>query len=222
MSSFPERWLTKHFPRKTATSTQITTHPLSQYEPLDSDLKEIRVLEVAPGIGDELVECTMRRISLRHEFVPIYETISYCWGPPRPPSTIRLNGHLTPVPASSEAALRRMRLSGRPRTLWIDAVCIDQSSVTERSEQVAFMSTVYRSGIRNLVYLGEDDGMARRGVKAIQDVVTDMRTATADMTLLSQTIHAKGIGSILASNEGFSEDVDFEALEALFSISWFR
>ncbi|CAN9411705.1 unnamed protein product [Alternaria alternata] len=164
----------------------------------------------------------MRRISLRHEFVPIYETISYCWGPPRPPSTIRLNGHLTPVPASSEAALRRMRLSGRPRTLWIDAVCIDQSSVTERSEQVAFMSTVYRSGIRNLVYLGEDDGMARRGVKAIQDVVTDMRTATADMTLLSQTIHAKGIGSILASNEGFSEDVDFEALEALFSISWFR
>ncbi|CAN9216570.1 unnamed protein product [Alternaria alternata] len=203
-------------------SSHTTACSPAHYEPLDPTLKQIRVLEVAPGIGDEIVECTMKNISLRHRFVPIYETISYCWGTPRPPSTIKLNGHLTPVPTSSEAAIRRMRLSGRPRTLWIDAICIDQSSVTERSEQVAFMSTVYRSGLRNLVYLGEDDGMAERGVKALQDVMTDMRTATANFTLLRQTVYAQGTDANLLSNKGFSEEVDFEALEILFNLKWFR
>jgi hypothetical protein len=115
-----------------------------------------------------------------------------------------------------------MRLSGRPRTLWIDAICIDQLSVTERNEQVAFMSTVYRGGMRNLVYLGEDDGMAERGVKAVQDVVTDMRTTTNDLTLLAQTIVNWETGVYLFSNEEMSKDVDSEALETLFNFEWFR
>ncbi|KAF7672699.1 hypothetical protein GT037_009200 [Alternaria burnsii] len=203
-------------------SSHITACCPAQYEPLDPALKEIRVLEVAPASGDGIVECTMSPISLLDNPVPVYETISYCWGPPRAPSTIKLNGRLTPVPASSEAAIRRMRLSDRPRTLWIDAICIDQSSVTERSAQVAFMSTVYRAGMRNLVYLGEDDGMAERGVKAVQDVVADMRTATNDLTMLAQTIFVEHTGEHLTSDEGFSEDIDFEALEVFFSLEWFR
>jgi hypothetical protein len=203
-------------------SLHTTACSPAHYEPLDPSLKEIRVLEVAPGVGDAVVECTMKRISLLDDPVPVYETISYCWGPPRAPSTIKLNGHLTSVPASSETAIRRMRLSDRPRTLWIDAICIDQSSVTERGEQVAFMSAVYRGAMRNLIYLGEDDGMARRSVKAVQDVITDMRTATADLTMLSATIFPGGRGILVASNEGFGQDIDFEALESLFSLSWFR
>ncbi|KAB2100480.1 hypothetical protein AG0111_0g11323 [Alternaria gaisen] len=222
MSPFHKRWFRKHFPRKTTKSTQITAYPPPQYEPLNPTSKEIRVLDVAPGVGDAIVECTMRRISLLDDPVPVYETISYCWGPPRAPSTIKLNGDLTSVPASSEAAIRRMRLSDRPRTLWIDAICIDQSSVTERSAQVAFMSAVYRAGMRNLVYLGEDDGMAERGVKTVQDVVTDMRTATNDLTMLAQTIFVKETGAHVTSAEGFNQDIDFEALDVFFGLEWFR
>ena len=212
----------KRIRRSTNESPDTTARPPSHYEPLDPTLKEIRVLDVAPGVGGAMVECTMRRISLRHEFVPIYETISYCWGPPRPPSTIKLNRHLTSVPASSEAAIRRMRLSGRSRTLWIDAICIDQSSVTERSEQVAFMSTVYRSGMCNLVYLDEDEGMAERGVKAVQDVITDIRTATHDFTMLAQIIFVEETGVHVISAKGFNENIDFEALEVFFGLKWFR
>ncbi|CAN9413551.1 unnamed protein product [Alternaria alternata] len=216
-----ERWSRKRTRRSANKSSDDTARPPSHYEPLDPTLKEIRILDVAPGIGDAVVECTMKCISLSRRFVPRYETISYCWGPPRAPSTIKLNGHLTSVPASSEAAIRRMRLSDRPRTVWIDAICIDQSSVTERSEQVAFMSTVYSGGMRNLIYLGEDDGMAERCVKAVQDVLTDIRTATHDFTMLDQTIFAQK-NILMQSHEGFSEDIDFEALEVLFSLDWFR
>ena len=201
--------------------SHITACSPAQYEPLDPALKEIRVLEVAPASGDDIVECTMSPISLLDDPIPVYETISYSWGAPRAPSTIKLNGHLTSVPASSEAAIRRMRFSDRPRTLWIDAVCIDQSSVTERSEQVAFMSTVYCGGMRNLVYLGEDEGMAERGLEAVRDVITDMRTATNDFTTLAQTINSE-MGVPLISKEDFIEDIDFEALEVLFNLEWFR
>jgi hypothetical protein len=84
------------------------------------------------------------------------------------------------------------------------------------------MACIYRAARHNLIYLGEDDGMSERGVKAIQDVVNDMRTATADLTLLFQTIHDEPTGAFLYSTEAFSTDIDFEALEALFNRHWFR
>jgi hypothetical protein len=115
-----------------------------------------------------------------------------------------------------------MRLGDQPRVLWIDAICIDQSSKAERSAQVAIMSMIFRAGRHNLVYLGEDDGLADRGVKAIQCIVNDMRAATADLNLLVETIWDEATGTFFWSNEGFSVDVDFEALEALFSLQWFR
>ncbi|KAI4681395.1 uncharacterized protein J4E84_007631 [Alternaria hordeiaustralica] len=203
--------------------TPTTAGSLSPYEALPLSRGKIRVLEVAPASFGEPVECTMKRISLLDDPVPAYETISYCWGAPRDPSTIELNGHLTKVPASSEAAVRRMRLSDRPRVLWIDAICIDQSSTTERSAQVALMATVYSNAQHNLVYLGEDDDdMAERAIKALQDVMDDMRPATADCTLLWETVRSGTTGAVVTSNEPFSASVDFEALEALFSHHWFR
>jgi hypothetical protein len=204
------------------TTLTIASSP-SPYEALPLSHGQIRVLEVAAASGDEIAECTMKRISLLDDPVPAYETISYCWGAPRDPSTIKLNGYLTPVPASSEAAVRRMRLSDRPRLLWIDAICIDQSSKTERSAQVAFMGTVYSTAKHNLVYLGEDDdNMAERGVKAMQDVVNDMRAATADLTLLFETIRDGENAIDLYSTKARSMNTDFEALEYLFSLDWFR
>jgi hypothetical protein len=84
------------------------------------------------------------------------------------------------------------------------------------------MSTVYRVAKHNLIYLGEDEGMAERGVKAVQYVVDDMRAATADLTLSCQTMFDEATGAELYSNEGFGADIDFEALKALFSCHWFR
>ena len=204
-------------------SKNATSRSQSPYEALPLSHGEIRVLKVAPGSGDDIIKCKMKRVSLFTKRAPAYETISYCWGAPRDPSTIELNGHLTKVPASSEAAVRRMRLSDRPRVLWIDAICIDQSSTTERSAQVALMATVYSTAQHNLVYLDEDDDdMAERALKALQNVVGDMRTATGDFTLIWETLHNENVGTFLYSNEPFSASIDFEALEALFSHHWFR
>jgi hypothetical protein len=195
----------------------------SPYNPLNSDLKEIRVLEVDPGVGNDMVVCKLKHISLLDNPVPYFETISYCWGSPTVRNHVNLNGTPTSVPWSSAAALRRLRFSDKPRVLWIDAICIDQSSQSEKSEQVAFMSTIYRMGKRNLVYLGEDDTrFAERASSAVQSLISEMRTENNDLDSSVQAAYNARTGVILFSDEDFKADVDFPALERLFDLAWFR
>lgn len=42
------------------------------------------------------------------------------------------------------------------RIFWIDAICIDQANVDERSKQVACMADVYNEAHTVLVWLGEE------------------------------------------------------------------
>jgi hypothetical protein len=195
---------------------------LFPYMALDSSLKEIRVLEVAPGAGLEIVTCKLKHISLGSDAVPFYETISYCWGSPRARNIMKVNGTLISVPSSSEAAVRRMRFSDKPRVLWIDAICIDQSSQFEKSEQVAFMSTIYSMGKQNLIYLGEDDsGFAERASNAVQSLISEMLAETYDFATFVPTVYDDATQVITIANAGFETDVDCPALERLFDLAWF-
>ncbi|KAK2773589.1 heterokaryon incompatibility protein [Colletotrichum kahawae] len=59
------------------------------------------------------------------------------------------------VTTSCAMALRRLRLAEATRTLWVDAICIDQSSVAERNHQMTLMTRIYHAASRVIVYLGE-------------------------------------------------------------------
>ncbi|KAI1117734.1 heterokaryon incompatibility protein-domain-containing protein [Nemania sp. NC0429] len=52
--------------------------------------------------------------------------------------------------------LRFARLPHTPRQIWVDAVCINQSSMEEKAQQVAKMGHIYRESSRVVVYLGPD------------------------------------------------------------------
>jgi hypothetical protein len=53
------------------------------------------------------------------------------------------------------AALRRIRSKFRKCILWIDSICIDQSSTEERNHQVALMGDVYSMASEVIIWLGE-------------------------------------------------------------------
>jgi hypothetical protein len=53
------------------------------------------------------------------------------------------------------SALRRFRQTTQPRFLWADAVCINQASLSERSQQVALKSRIYKGAVRMLGWVGE-------------------------------------------------------------------
>jgi hypothetical protein len=54
-------------------------------------------------------------------------------------------------------ALRRFRHATLPIRLWIDAVCINQQDLVERSQQVLLMPRIYHSALTVWLWLGEED-----------------------------------------------------------------
>ncbi|KAK1969839.1 HET-domain-containing protein, partial [Colletotrichum sublineola] len=76
---------------------------------------------------------------------PVYQALSYTWDDeiPSEPMTVR---------DDDNANIRSQTLL---IGLWVDAVCINQSSTTEKSVQVAMMATIYRNARDVLVWLGE-------------------------------------------------------------------
>ena len=59
-----------------------------------------------------------------------------------------------PVKANLHAALQSLRLRDKPRTLWINALCINQTNNEEHNAQVRRMKDIYSSAFRVLVFLG--------------------------------------------------------------------
>jgi Heterokaryon incompatibility protein (HET) len=60
-------------------------------------------------------------------------------------------------------ALHHLRDETRPRVLWIDAICINQRNLPERSSQVRRMADIYSLSKRVVVWLGpeaEDSSLA--------------------------------------------------------------
>ncbi|KAF2018011.1 HET-domain-containing protein [Aaosphaeria arxii CBS 175.79] len=123
------------------------------YEGLPIESDHVRLLTLAPGRADEPISCQLDVVSLKS--TPRYETLSYAWGSQERAESILLNKQEFPVTANLFAALLHLRLLDTPLRLWIDAICIDQSNLQERSSQVARMREIYKSSSRVYVWLGE-------------------------------------------------------------------
>jgi hypothetical protein len=59
------------------------------------------------------------------------------------------------VTTNLAAALRKLRHHIHYRTLWVDAICINQGDVAERVAQVAIMRLIYEQAKQTLIWLGE-------------------------------------------------------------------
>ncbi|KAI0127776.1 heterokaryon incompatibility protein-domain-containing protein [Xylariales sp. AK1849] len=88
---------------------------------------------------------------------PNYEALSYTWGElDGPEFSVKCDGYNFLALGHLKNALTALRLPDRPRTLWIDAICINQNSKEERGQQVAIMRYIYRNATRAVVWLGLD------------------------------------------------------------------
>ncbi|KAK4665443.1 hypothetical protein QC763_401800 [Podospora pseudopauciseta] len=120
-----------------------------------------------------------------------YEALSYTWGTADPEIYIWLDDLPLPIKPNLAAALHFLRPSpGQPpRRLWIDALCIDQSSLEERSRQVQYMRLVYKYCQRVIAWIGlkqesEATEVAFEAGKVLSDVsrlVADLRKDAAAM-----------------------------------------
>jgi hypothetical protein len=71
--------------------------------------------------------------------------------------------------ADYESQLASMGIS-KPIYLWIDALCINQNDIDERSSQVSIMHHIYSQAKATWVWLGGDDGTESAAIQTLTDI----------------------------------------------------
>jgi hypothetical protein len=151
-----------------------------EYEPVDSEKREIRILHILPLDHDSTgapvtdpkqlrstsstisaegrVSCTLTKVSLNDK--PKYLALSYTWGAKifkkiEISSVDRQRKDTVEVTANLEEALRYLRQESNPVCIWIDALCINQGpDAPEKTEQVGLMQHIYGQCTSAVVWLG--------------------------------------------------------------------
>lgn len=115
---------------------------------------EIRVVDIMPtkSFDDELV-CYLRTVRLAQK--PNYEALSYAWGDSADRRQIKLNDKSFAVTANLCSALLYLRSCSEVRSVWIDALSINQSDVIERNFMVSQMHRIYNLAQKTIAWLGE-------------------------------------------------------------------
>ncbi|KAL7900363.1 hypothetical protein HDV63DRAFT_370944 [Trichoderma sp. SZMC 28014] len=138
------------------------------YEPIDFSGPAIRLLRLCRGTGSEIV-CELFQASLcvRDDSIS-YEALSYTWGLPDIRETIVVNGRTLSVTVNLYLALQQLRQRDEDRILWIDAVCINQKNLKERSHQVQMMGEIYKQADRVVFWLGSGTDETNVFMKSMQ------------------------------------------------------
>ena len=192
------------------------------YHPLSHLQEDIRLLKVLPGKYAEPIKVDIQHVSLSAIPAPLYETISYVWGDPAKLASIELSGEYLRVPHNTHAALQRMRLGDKPRTLWIDAICINQDDIHERGQQVLLMGRIYSSSTANLIHLSDDDNMAEQVLRVIGQIDREARETTDDYKTFAATVRDSNTGDLRYLQQVRHTNLDSGAVQHLLSLPWFR
>jgi hypothetical protein len=132
------------------------------YKDLQLGSGEIRLLSLKPNAEeDSVIKCTLHRCTLhrlrRENGSAGYVALSYVWGDPSLNEAVTVNGLVVPITKNLASALRAIRkILDAPCPLWVDSICIDQSNVPERNQQVQMMRSIYESAGYAIAYLGPE------------------------------------------------------------------
>ncbi|KAF7186847.1 Heterokaryon incompatibility protein 6, OR allele [Pseudocercospora fuligena] len=136
---------------------QKDAHEHTVYKALEPLKKEIRILHISPSLSDGRIVGFLEIVSLEKDEELAYEALSWCWGPPSSGAERLLNGKVTTISLAARDTLYNLCILHKHFRVWMDAVCINQRDVSERSQQVAIMKDVYSRADRVLIWLGEED-----------------------------------------------------------------
>jgi hypothetical protein len=134
-------------------------HEAYEYRPLDESKRTIRLLKLhTTASREDPLEGELVHIDLDGE--PAYNAISYMWGDPTPKDVIYINGRSINIGENLGRALRHVRHHDRAteqqQYLWVDGVCIQQSSIRERNHQVGLMRRIYKAAQMVYIWLDEE------------------------------------------------------------------
>ncbi|KAL9096769.1 MAG: hypothetical protein Q9165_001257 [Trypethelium subeluteriae] len=141
---------------------------------------------------DDVIKCELEELRLGNlpDQRRPFDAVSYTWGTEDKTERIECNGKALWVTPNCSHALRDLRQPGRSRKLWIDAICIDQDSDTERDSQVSHMGDIYRAAMQVYIYLGAASPETNAALDSLQKL-SCLRGSWGDERDVRQTIRWK-------------------------------
>ncbi|KAI1465519.1 HET-domain-containing protein [Daldinia caldariorum] len=134
----------------------------------EPECNQFRILTLLPSSGEQPLECLLEHGDIGKS--PPYEAISYVWGDPNDKVGIICNGKPLAITRGLHTVLRQFRFPAETRTLWADAICVNQDDSTERGNQVCRMKDIYSKAERVLIWLGEEKDDCDRGIAVAWDI----------------------------------------------------
>ena len=143
------------------------------------DDKSLRLLKLKhadnPSSG---IICELFEVPPDQKHIHKYEALSWTW--PAEDST-----HIISIDQNDKAydfaisenlfrALKVLRRKGESRTLWVDAICINQKDVNEKNHQIPMMPTVYGEAERVCVWLGDASDESDMAIEFMKDIMKDL------------------------------------------------
>jgi hypothetical protein len=205
---------------------------------------ETRVLEIAPGKYEEELKCSIVTLKMKESHDHPYDALSYCWAsshignPPTfpeydnstdestrvendrkdsgTPNVISCDGIVVKIGSELYKALKRMRQEDNVLRIWVDALCIDQTNISERNEHVKMMGQIYSQASTVRAWLGDGYGFEHRTIltlRIIDQLLQDIEHVAEEENnryKFHQAFYADGRAALR----------DWEALKDLMSRAW--
>lgn len=136
----------------------VTIHPGEYDDDIAVNLSNVVLVDIAESqFDDKSVDDPWYWVS-GAPHLEQYEALSYVWGSLENPSYVVVGEEerCIPITRNLDVAMRHLRYPDRPRVMWIDALCIDQTSPSDKNRQVEYMRYIYWSTSRVVVWLGPE------------------------------------------------------------------
>ena len=183
-----------------------------------------RIMLLRAGVGGEPLRCSLTIVNV--ESCPPFEALSYVWGQARAVHPVLCDGGAVSITQNLDDALRSLRLPTQARRLWVDAVCIDQQNLDERSRQVRYMRLIYSRATRVIVWLG----LKVPGLEKAMDLAEmiheirsadrpDETTEAVSKVELNQNVSMLAIATLTAEEEA-AKHLQALLFRDFFSRSW--
>lgn len=185
------------------------------YRPLSSNTgsaRRTRLLTLAPGSYQDPIEIKLTEHNIEEDLTQ-YEALSYVWGDEMHDFPATVNDCRVWITENLNTALRHLRfpkpgekdgdqadapnnLVGEEkkhtgnRVMWIDALCIDQTNISERNHQVKLMGQIYHTARRVVVWLGPTENHSDFVMDCISAAVSQGPTPRAPSSSSSESSEA--------------------------------
>jgi hypothetical protein len=103
-----------------------------------------------------MIECNLSVVNYE-ELETGYNGLSYCWGDVKVTRPIRVNNITFLATKNLVSALRHLRHDTDELTFWVDAICINQNDIRERSAKVQQMGLIYSQAKLVVCWLGKSE-----------------------------------------------------------------